>query len=1182
MLRGAFLLFCLLAVSLNAAAQGQKVTLKLSNAALSSALRQVEQQSGYYKINYARDDVRGYLVSAEIQNAEAMDAVRTLLNGLPLKATANGRFIQISREQDAARQTGGSLTVRGRVVDADGEPLPGVTVMKPGTQIVTTTDIDGYYALSGVGPDDLIQYSYIGKQTLERRASSKESVIILEDEYNLLKEVVVTGYQTMKKEDATGSLQKITALELDKRYSTSLLENLEGQIPGLMRYSTGLNGEGESTMSIRGIATFQASSKPLVVVDGLPIEGSLESLNPYDIASVSILKDAAAASIYGARASNGVIVVVTKRASSAGRTEVSFNSALTVAEKQTFDNYRYVGSSDAVDTEIKVFEDVFNDPMGAMYESFYWPAYASYYSPVGVAYMNHRTGAMSDADYQAALSRYRNNNYLEEYRNIALRPMVTQQYNLAVRSMSDRSNSNITFDYKRNNQGFAQEHDQIFNFGFNGEYKIAKWMDLAFGINANFGDRKIHFEPTQASYLRSPYNFATYLSMYNSDGTPAYLKAAVDPDDPMFSDASLGMKYLGYNLEEQLAYNFQRREQTNLRSYVHAKFNITDWLKVSSMFQYERLKTATEAYIEKDSYAQNYIYDLYTSGGTHYLPDAGILDAGTTSGNYYTFRSQADFNKTFADKHAVSAIAGLEVRETNFRTLNNKLLGYDDNTQTNAMSTLNIYDLSRLASSDLYASMGRIAPSNFYSILYKGGYYDGSAFSTGDVRHRFVSLYTTVNYTYDHRYSLSGSFRKDQTDLFGADPKYRGRPLWSFGASWNMHNEAFLKDSRTVNMLKLRLSYGLTGNIDSSVSSYLVGRIANNTVAGGKYAYLVTPPNDELRWEKTASWNFGVDYALFDNRLYGALDLYSKYSSDILSHTELDPSEGFTSLVINNGEASNRGVELQLNAIVVRPRRPGGLEFDVAYNVAYNKNRVEKVTYSPGALTILGWGQSSHALVEGNPINSLYAVGYAGHDDSGMTQWYHADGTPTVESLYSNIKAEDVKFMGSLDPTLTMSLSPSLSFRGFTLSAMVAYYGGHVMRARTNDWLISSSLTGYGNVPAALYEYYQDPDNYELPLPTVGNYLNSNNSGQALEYFDKAVVPADFMKLRNVVLGYTIPKSFCTKLGLQSARLRFQANNVATWVKNDLGVDPEANNPWTGFDINRPMRSYTMSLNINF
>ena len=156
---------------------------------------------------------------------------------------------------------------------------------------------------------------------------------------------------------------------------------------------------------------------------------------------------------------------MTKRASSAGRTEVAFNSAVTIAEKQTFDNYRYVGSSDAVDTEIKVFEDVFNDPMGAMYESFYWPAYASYYSPVGVAYMNHRTGAMSDADYQAALNKYRQNNYLEEYLDIALRPRITQQYNLAVRSMSDRSNSNITFDYKRNNQGFAREHDQIFNFG---------------------------------------------------------------------------------------------------------------------------------------------------------------------------------------------------------------------------------------------------------------------------------------------------------------------------------------------------------------------------------------------------------------------------------------------------------------------------------------------------------------------------------------------------------------------------------------------------------------------------------------------------------------------------------------------------------------------------------------------
>ena len=274
-------------------------------------------------------------------------------------------------------------------------------------------------------------------------------------------------------------------------------------------------------------------------------------------------------------------------------------------------------------------------------------------------------------------------------------------------------------------------------------------------------------------------------------------------------------------------------------------------------------------------------------------------------------------------------------------------------------------------------------------------------------------------------------------------------------------------------------------------------------------------------------------------------------------------------------------MELQTNAIILksRPKAPG---LDVAFNIAYNRNRVEKVTYTPDALTLLGWGQSSHALVEGNAINSLYAIGYAGHDENGVTQWYHADGKATTERVYSGVKTEDIICMGTLDPTLTMSLSPTFTYGGFSLSAMLTYYGGHVMRARMNDWLASASLTGYGTVIKAVADYYDNPDSYVLPYPSVDNYLTGNNTGQALMYFDQAVVPADYLKLRNVVLGYTIPRGFCQKLGVRSARVRLQANNLLKWVRNNLGVDPEANNAWTGYDQNALMRSYTMSLNINF
>lgn len=1158
----------------------KKVTVKVKNQPAEDVLKSIGKQSGlnlFYKSDFAKTWPK---LTIDIVNKRAIDAVAEVTNIIGCSYQLKGDIVTIMKQNHSGRKR----RIGGRVTDTDGQPLIGVPVCIGETRVCTITDADGAYQIDIPVEKTTLKFTYVGMNTEyavipQGTASTTRNITMQSD--SRLDEIVVTGYQTLKKENATGSFQKMTSEDLEKRSTTSIMDNLEGQIPGMMSYSTGLNGSGESALSIRGVATFQAKSSPLLVVDGTPIEGSIETLNPYDIASITVLKDAAASSIYGARASNGVIVVVTKRATKRDKMDISFNATLTIAEKQTYDNYGYVGASDAIDTEIKSFDAIFADELGAMYEGFYWPGYASYYSPVGLIYMKHRDGTISDSEYKSSLDRLRKNNYLEEYRDLALRNNITQQYNLALRTKGDRSNNNITFEYKDNNQGFAKEFNRSFNLGYTGDYHLAKWLDASVGVNIRYNNTKTHFEPSRASYLKSPFNFPVYSSMYDDNGNPAYNKADIDLDDPILSNPDAGMKPMGYNLQEQLNYNFTKGENTNIRTFARLRFNITDWLKLSSQFQFEKIKTSSESYLEKGSYAMNFIYNLYTSEGVHHLPDAGILDTGTTNGNYFTFRNQADFNYTIADKHHIEAIAGVETRQTKYRSLNSKILGYDDATQSNHMSSLNIYQLSKLGSTDLFASLGRIAPTQYYNILYRGGYYDGAAFGTSDVMHRYVSLYFNANYTFDKRYSLSASWRKDKTDLFGADPKYRGRPLWSVGASWNLQNEAFMKDVKAVDMLKLRLSYGVTGNIDSSVSSYLVGRIYTNRITLDKSAYLSTPPNDQLRWEKTTSWNVGVDYSLFGNRLMGSLDFYRKYSTDLLSHTALDPSEGFSLLTINNGEASNTGVELQVNADILRPQSRNDFGLNLAYCVSYNKNKVEKVTYDPGALVLLGWGQSSHALVEGNAVNSLYALPYAGNDENGYMQWYKADGTATTDLVW-DVTKEDIVCMGTLDPKVTMSLTPTVSYKGFALSAMFAYYGGHVMRTNTDQWSAMCSLTGYGNVLQSVFDYYNSPETYTMPLPSIQNALTSMNTGQSLMYLDKAVVDADYMKLRNIVLSYAIPRTFCSSLGITSASVRLQMNNVAKWVKNDLGIDPEANNAWTGYNTNSPMRSYTLNLNINF
>ena len=387
-----------------------------------------------------------------------------------------------------------------------------------------------------------------------------------------------------------------------------------------------------------------------------------------------------------------------------------------------------------------------------------------------------------------------------------------------------------------------------------------------------------------------------------------------------------------------------------------------------------------------------------------------------------------------------------------------------------------------------------------------------------------------------------------------------------------------------INTLKVRVSYGLTGNINSSVSSFLTASININSITGDKKATLNTPPNDQLRWEKTESWNLGVDFALFSTRLNGSLDWYRKYSSDLLATTDLDPTSGWNSLTINNGEALNTGVELMLNSSILPAKDKNKLGINATLAFAYNKNEVKKVDHeAPDGYTSL------RTLHEGHPVNSLFSYRFAGYanDDNGNQQvtWKKANGTiENVSVMQETFTPGDIVFSGGLDPKYTASFTPEFTYQGFTLSAMFSYYGGHYMRARVDDYTHEGSFSGYdrvelGAVPQSYLNYWESDDKNAY---AANGYAANAMNLVSPTYSDQNVVPADFLKVRTIVLGYNFPENICKKIGIGAARLRFQVNNVATWVRNKLNVDPEANDPYSGSTLNETPRSYTVSLNINF
>ncbi len=1172
-----FFLLCICWWLLPTKVNAQEYSVSYKGQSIEQVIQDLREKTGYEFMYQKQVTEEVPAITCTLRNAtlvQILDRIFWDIAGLNYEIVQKTIILsKAKKDEESLKQL-----ITGMVVDESGEALPGANILLVGSPTGTIADMDGQFSLLVVGENPTIRVTYIGMKEQNIRVNSQKEkffIIRMKSDVAIMDEILVTGYQNLKRENATGAYQTVSSKEMDRRYTGTIVENLEGKIPGMMSYSTGLNDSGESALTIRGVGSFQAKTNPLVVVDGLPIEGSIESVNPYEIENITVLKDASAASIYGARASNGVIVITTKRAESE-KLSVDFSMDFTISEKQDYSNYRWANAEELIELEQYNFNYV-RDQNSSAFTSLlnYYNSRRKALSPVSRLLVANYVGDLSDQSLSTQLNRLSQNNYRKEWQDAMERNQIVQQYNLSIRTKGKALSSSITLNYKGDNNGVVNERNNALTFSYRGDLKATKWLDFSFGANIINERSKVH--------ISNSYNginsFQPYQSMYNEDGSRAEMEADIYLDEPSLSDSSYGFKSASYNLLDELNMNFTKARRTNIRSFLHANAEILPGWKVSAQYQYEDIYYKSDSYYEADSYYMRYLYNLYTvSDGysvTHYIPEGGRLDTSTSEGRYYTFRAQTSYTKTFAKKHEVDAIAGFEFRESKTKTYNNLLMGYDEQTQTNSNGLLNYGEWK-----DIEGSLSALGD---YYYLY--GAPDGDDFTTTNELHRYYSLYFTGNYTFDRRYSASVSYRVDKTDLFGADPKFRGRPLWSVGASWNMHNEKFLKRYDWIDALKLRVSYGLTGNIDQTISSYLTATIGTNELNGGKYATLDTPPNDQLRWEKTASWNAGVDFSFWRNRLSGSFDWYRKKGSDLLTVTDLDPTTGWSQLTINNGEALNTGVELQLNGEILQPANRNSLGINASLNFAYNKNKVTKVNHeaSTGYESLL-----YSTLHEGYPINSLFAYRFAGMVSDGDIQyfsWYDANGEVHTSDISSeDFTVEDAVYCGGMDPKYMASFTPEITYAGFSLSAMFSYYGGHYMRARVDDWSSDGSQYGYSvltyvdAVPKSYLNYWRSDDKSLYP---ANGYLGSTNVVGNYQYMDTNVVPADYLKLRIQILGYNFSKKICRKVGVNALRLRIQMNNVATWTRNNLGIDPEANSAVSGATQNETPRSYTMSLYIN-
>lgn len=1174
------LTFFLFAACLSASASGtaQTVTISGKDMPIEKLLSAIKKQTGYAVLANKRDLEGAKTITLSVFDLPLVDALDAVLKGQPFTYSIKGKTIFLSRKAAGsppspvvssdqpevpfelppfAIKVSDSVgqPVSGRIVDSLGTFLEGASIrLTPGGK-GTTSVSNGSFTIGDIRPGRYtIEISLVGFQTVTRSIEVSANNPLQLGDFTMrhnplsMEEVTIvrTGYQTLSKEKLTGSVVTLSSADLAKRNVVSVLDNLEGTVPGLVKY-------GNNT-TIRGVSTIRANSSILVVVDGLPIEGSVDDINPYDVESINVLKDAAAAAIYGARASNGVIVVTTKRARKRG-TAVELTSNTTVSRKPDYSFYNYMTPAQQVDWESQYYKWWFDGGGGTVPDPVStFEAEMNQGNPINpvrhLYYLNRKDpNSFTKAQLDAALNGFRSNDFQGDFRAHALLNQVVQQYNIAIRTSNERSQSSLVLNYTADNGGIVDAYDRRLNIFYKGSYNLGKWLTADYGVNSVVGRERSH----GSAYATNPFNVPSYLSLFNDDGSRAAYSVGFFNNYLTIRDSVPQLLPFGFNHLDELERDFEATARLNTRYYLNLDMKLLKGLSFQPMLQYEDNRTDVSSHSEAGSYSMRWLQNVYTTRtgtpGNHIynnlLPKGGRLATTQIRNPSYTARGQLNFDRTY-DLHGFTAIAGAEFRQTRSYGTKGLLFGYDDQLQTQLTNTVNFGTLNGI-NSTLWSGVYPVREIEFSEITNSMGL-------VTDVMHRFASGYVNAAYAYDRRFNISGSLRKDYADLFGSDRKYRGRPLWSAGASWVISNEKFIEAYPSVSFAKLRVSYGLTGNIDPNTPAVLAASTGINSDTQLPNASVTSPPNPLLRWEKTATANFGIDFALFESRLSGTFEYYRRVGSDLFATRRLDPAQGFSQMVINNAGMVNKGVDLNLSYGVIRAASPGNFTWTTNFLASFNKNKityVDEVATDPSSLV------SGQNFRTGYPVRSLFSLPFAGLDNMGQTLWYDGKGGVTNRRLDgSNMDA--ILYSGTYDPLRSLSLNNDFRFRGFSLTAFAVYYGGHVYRARP------AAVTYPYPLYSAAPNYFLDswtPNKQHTDVPGTHQYYiaAANGANGQLEYSDLIVRRADFIRLRNIVFGYDLPRNAASSIRAQSIRMRFQVNNPGLiWAKQtDIRADQE-------------------------
>ena len=1079
-----------------------------------------------------------------------------------------------------------SRQVQGVVISSeDNMPLIGASVYikaedlsKDGNSPTITgviTDIDGKFNISVPEGVTRLFCSYVGHEVQELKLvpGKDQYEITLFPSAQMLDAVVVTGYQTVERRKLTAAVGKLNISDETIGAVKSIDQALAGQIAGLSVTSTSGAPGAPAKIRIRGTSSLNGTQDPLWVLDGIPLEGtdvpqsnvlndvsniqqsSIAGLNPADIENITVLKDAAATAIYGARAANGVIVITTKKGK-VGKPVINFSSKFTYMPTLSTNRLNMLNSQEKVDLELELLRSNFayGDNKGGV---------SKIISGYGLtdAYKKGGWGALTP-EAQTDISRLRNTE--TDWGDILFRDAFNQEYSLSLSGGNERVTYYTSIGYYQENGNVKGVGLDRLNIVAKTSYKVNRMLKFGVSLFVNRRNNKTYLTDTYG--LVNPVYYSRkanpYYQPFDVNGNYVY-----DIDVQNNSDTDLG-----FNIFEERK-NTSNEETINaLSSIFDAELRFNDKLKFTTQLGLQLDKASKEQIADKESFSMRIIrknskyWDSASQSNKNFIPDGGVHKAYENTNSQITWKAMGEYRDSFNDIHELEVMVGTELRKTWYETLFSAGYGFDRQTLTTKPV--------------VFPDEDRARQFPLHQKTYK--------------ENAYVSFFSTASYSLMNRYTFGGSIRFDGSDLFGVDKKYRYLPLYSVSGLWRLSNEPFMQGTRKwMDNLAFRVSYGIQGNIDKNTSPFLLGKyIVDNILPGGSEHMIDinSAPNKKLRWEKTQSVNVGLDFSVLNQAINLSVDYYYRKGTDLIGKQMLPLETGFVSTNINWASMVNKGVEVSLSTRNVATKN---FSWYTNLNFAYNNNKVLREAI-PEAQTIPGR--------EGYPVDAIFAIKTAGLDEEGYPLFYDKEGKKvTLKELYrlqdpfglgftvnSDVTpAEERSFysyIGSQDTPYTGGLINTFSYKNWELTANLSFnLGGYVRTTPSYNFI---NFDRGQNVNSDILDRWT-PENTDGRLPALitsekraDEYYWYDQKSEIYKNLDIWVKKLNYFRLQNLRLGYRLPEKMIKSLGMGSASVAIEGRNLLVFgssYKNFL--DPESMyNPYAP-----PIpKSITFSLNLNF